>query len=162
VPGHQEGPLHSRAAALRPPPWLQVWDRVSVLSLIILFSRSIAEAYYCLGTAQAHQGSYAEAEINLNCAVAVLETRIVKLEDLGTSVFVAQEVEDLKEVIGDIEAKIVDHKNMAFAEVEVLKRKTSSSSPVGKYNKVAKLDTTTAEGRIKSAKLVMATGTAVA
>jgi hypothetical protein len=118
--------------------------------------------HYCLGTAQAYQAFYAEAETNLNCAITVLEKRMIKLENIGTSDFVAQEVEDLKEVIGDIKAKIIDHKNMAFAEVEVLKRKKSSSSPVSKYNKAAKLDTATAEGRMKSVKTATSTSTAVA
>lgn len=118
--------------------------------------RSVAEAHFSLGTAQAHQGSYAEAENNLDCAIAVLEKRIAKLTNLGSSDFIAQEV------ITDIQEKIVDHKNMAFAEAEGLKRKNSNSSPVGKTGKAAKLNTAAAEGRIKSAKPVAAAGTAVA
>jgi len=112
-------------------------------------SRSIAESHYAMGRAQAALGKFAEAETSLNSAAAVLEDRRANLAKMEPSAHISEEMEDLEELIDDVKEVMVEHKNMAFTEVETLKRKLSSSSPSGKVVEVAKaprLDTAKAIG----------------
>lgn len=91
-------------------------------------SRSIAESAYTLGMALAHLGMYAEAEANLDCAVAVLHKRIAKLQEIGTSMNICQEIEEIENAINDILEKKCEHKEAAFAEVTALKNQASGRS----------------------------------
>ena len=114
-----------------------------------LVPRSIAESHYAMGRAQAALGKFAEAETSLNSAAAVLEDRRANLAKMEPSAHISEEMEDLEELIDDVKEVMVEHKNMAFTEVETLKRKLSSSSPSGKVVEVAKaprLDTAKAIG----------------
>ena len=102
-----------------------------------LVPRSIAESHYAMGRAQAALGKFAEAETSLNSAAAVLEDRRANLAKMEPSAHISEEMEDLEELIDDVKEVMVEHKNMAFTEVETLKRKLSSSSPSGKVVEVA-------------------------
>ena len=78
-----------------------------------------------------------------------VEDRRANLAKMEPSAHISEEMEDLEELIDDVKEVMVEHKNMAFTEVETLKRKLSSSSPSGKVVEVAKaprLDTAKAIG----------------
>jgi len=112
-------------------------------------SRSIAESHFAMGRAQAAMGRYSEAEASLTSAAAVLEDRRANLARMEASAHISEEMEDLVELIDNVKEVMVEHKNMAFTEVETLKRKLSSSSPSGKVAEVSKaprLDTAKAIG----------------
>merc|ERR1719319_1908158 len=112
-------------------------------------SRSIAESHFAMGRAQAAMGRYSEAEASLTSAAAVLEDRRANLARMEASAHLSEEMEDLVELIDNVKEVMVEPKNMAFTEVETLKRKLSSSSPSGKVAEVSeapRLDTAKAIG----------------
>ena len=66
-------------------------------------SRSLAEAWYQLGVAQAYSGKFTEAETSLKNAVAVLEARKTGHPE---------EVQELEEVVKEIDEEMAEHKTM--------------------------------------------------
>ena len=77
-----------------------------------LLRRSIAEAWYQLGLAQAHNAQWKEAEASLNHAIGVLESRIANLDKMEKSDNIVKEVADLKALVTEIKEKITDNKTM--------------------------------------------------
>merc|ERR1712055_625139 len=82
-------------------------------------SRSIAEVSYELGMAQASLKLYTDAGKSLNCAFAVLQTRITNIKKMETSEHLDEEVADLETLIGEIQVKIKDHKDEAVGKLEI-------------------------------------------
>jgi len=82
-------------------------------------SRSIAEVYYELGMAQGSLKLYTEAEKSLNSAFAVLQLRITNLKKMETSKHLEAEIADLETLIGEIQAKVKDHKDEAVGKMEI-------------------------------------------
>merc|ERR1712055_350216 len=82
-------------------------------------SRSIAEVYYELGMAQGSLKLYTEAEKSLNSAFAVLQTRITNIKKMETSKHLDEEIADLETLIGEIQAKIKDHKDESVGKMEI-------------------------------------------
>jgi len=82
-------------------------------------SRSIAESHYQLGVAQALHGKFEDAELCLNSAITVLETRIANLAKMETSHNISKEVSELEALVAEIKEKIGDHKNMEKTKIEV-------------------------------------------
>merc|ERR1712055_146251 len=82
-------------------------------------SRSIAEVYYELGMAQGSLKLYTEAEKSLNSAFAVLQLRITNIKKMETSRHLEAEIEDLETLIGEIQAKIKDHKDEAVGKMVI-------------------------------------------
>merc|ERR1712034_49578 len=70
-------------------------------------SRSIAETHYQLGIAKGFSGKIEEAEISLNNAVTVLETRVANLQKMESSENLKKEVSELQELIKEIKEKVV-------------------------------------------------------
>jgi len=75
-------------------------------------SRSIAEAHYQLGVAQALHGKYEDAESCLSSAIEVLEARVANLRKMETSHNIAREIADLEVLVAEIVEKISDHRTM--------------------------------------------------
>jgi len=75
-------------------------------------SRSIAEAHYQLGVAQALHGKYEDAESCLSSAIEVLEARVANLRKMETSHNIAKEIADLEVLVAEIVEKISDHRTM--------------------------------------------------
>merc|ERR1712002_50723 len=75
-------------------------------------SRSIAEAHYQLGVAQALHGKYEDAESCLSSAIEVLEARVANLRKMETSHNIAKEITDLEVLVAEIVEKISDHRTM--------------------------------------------------
>merc|ERR1712055_1092987 len=82
-------------------------------------SRSIAEVYYQLGMAQGSLKLYTEAEKSLNSAFAVLQLRITNIKKMETSKHLETEIADLETLIGEIQAKVKDHKDEAVGKMEI-------------------------------------------
>jgi len=79
-------------------------------------SRSIAEAHYQLGVAQALHGRYEDAESCLSSAIEVLEARVANLKKIETSHNIAKEISDLEALVAEIVEKISDHRTMEKAK----------------------------------------------
>merc|ERR550519_669275 len=75
-------------------------------------SRSIAEAHYQLGVAQALHGKYEDSESCLSSAICALEARIANLNKMETSHNIAKEIADLQALVAEIVEKISDHRSM--------------------------------------------------
>jgi len=82
-------------------------------------SRSIAEVYFELGMAQGSLQLYTEAEKSLNSAFSVLQNRITNIKKMETSEHLDEEIADLETLIGEIQAKIKDHKDEAMGKLEI-------------------------------------------
>merc|ERR1712055_906686 len=68
-------------------------------------SRLIAESYYEMGVAQGHLKLWTEAEKNLNSAITVLKSN--------------KDLSDLETLVGEIQQKIADHKEIAAGKIDV-------------------------------------------
>jgi len=93
-------------------------------------SRSIAETHYQLGIAKGFSGKIEEAEISLNNAVTVLETRVANLQKMESSENLKKEVSELQELIKEIKEKVVDHQEMKTSASKKLKECFSSKTGV--------------------------------
>jgi hypothetical protein len=89
------------------------------LMVIFLLRRSIAEVWYQLGLAQAHNAGWKEAEANLNHAIGVLEKRMANLANMESSDNITKEVADLKTLVTEIKETIADHKTMETETVKI-------------------------------------------
>jgi len=81
-------------------------------------SRLIAESYYEMGVAQGHLKLWTEGERNLNSAITVLTSRMANLK-VTASDEVKQEIADLETLVGEIQQKIADHKEIAAGKIDV-------------------------------------------
>ena len=72
----------------------------------------MASTHYQLGLAQAYSGKLSEAEVNLQSAIRILETRMSNIAKIEQSDSVAMEKIDLETCIQEIKEVIVDQKEM--------------------------------------------------
>ena len=89
-------------------------------------ARSLAEAWYKLGVAQAYSGKFAEA--SLKSAVAVLEARKTTQPEV---------VQELKEVIKEIGEEVAKHKTMEKEGPRYVPRLGSSELRTGRNKRRA-------------------------
>jgi len=75
-------------------------------------SRSIAETHYQLGVAQAQCKDFIKAEASLKSAITVLEARKSTVSKMDSSDNMAKELAELDMLVKEINARIVDHKEM--------------------------------------------------
>ena len=86
---------------------------VAIVFLTVHFpTRSVASTHYQLGLAQAYSGKLSEAEVNLQSAIRILETRMSNIAKIEQSDSVAMEKIDLETCIQEIKEVIVDQKEM--------------------------------------------------
>jgi len=87
-------------------------------SILPADSRLVAESYYEIGVAQGHLKLWTEAEKNFDSAITVLKSRIGNL-NVTASDAIKQEVSDLETLVGEIQQKIADHKEIAAGKIDV-------------------------------------------
>ena len=85
---------------------------LSLLFLLTSLCRSIAETHYQLGVAQAQCKDFIKAEASLKSAITVLEARKSTVSKMDSSDNMAKELAELDMLVKEINARIVDHKEM--------------------------------------------------
>merc|ERR1712112_244101 len=91
-------------------------------------SRSIAEAHYQLGMAQAQSGIFTEAKASLTLANEVLQARLASLKKMESSEFLGKDIADLTELIKEVEEKVADFEEM---KAQVSKKMKDMNKDVG-------------------------------